>query len=53
MIQKMGKDQGPLAIWGEYAEEGVKIEGAGLDCRHYIPEEQPEELLQRILRFLG
>lgn len=53
MIQKMAKDQGATAIWREYADQGVHVEGAGLDCGHYIPEEQPEELLKWIDRFLG
>ncbi|MGL6213579.1 alpha/beta fold hydrolase [Billgrantia desiderata] len=39
----------PLAEWRAVAE---RVEGEALPCGHYIPEEAPEALLDRINRFM-
>jgi haloacetate dehalogenase len=40
-----------LEIWREYAKD---VTGEAIaDCGHFLPEEQPEIVAQRILRFLG
>ncbi|APX94134.1 alpha/beta hydrolase [Halomonas sp. 1513] len=39
----------PLAEWRAVAE---KVEGEALPCGHYIPEEAPQALLERLLRFM-
>lgn len=55
-----------LALWGagvgKHATEGrildtwkrwaTNVQGEGLPCGHFIPEEAPDELLPRLLRFL-
>jgi haloacetate dehalogenase len=50
MIQSYGD---VLGIWAGYCGEGVKISGKSLNCGHYVPEEQPEEVLAEILDFLS
>lgn len=40
----------PLAAWKAVAEE---VSGRSLPCGHYVPEEQPEALLEEILQFLN
>lgn len=40
----------PLAEWRAVAE---RVEGEALPCGHYIPEEAPEALLERITRFMS
>ncbi|WWD18841.1 hypothetical protein CI109_103296 [Kwoniella shandongensis] len=43
-----------LAIWRGYCEEGkVDVSGKGLDCGHYIAEEQPEGLMKEIYDFMS
>ncbi|HEV8436807.1 MAG TPA: alpha/beta hydrolase [Methylomirabilota bacterium] len=40
-----------LAVWRERCE---RVEGDAIpDCGHFIPEEQPEALIEAILRFVG
>jgi haloacetate dehalogenase len=39
----------PLAEWRSVADE---VSGRSLDCGHYLPEEQPEELLREVDVFL-
>ncbi|MDR5906530.1 alpha/beta hydrolase [Franzmannia qiaohouensis] len=39
----------PLAEWRAVAE---RVEGEALPCGHYIPEEAPQALLERLLRFM-
>jgi haloacetate dehalogenase len=40
----------PLAEWRAYAPQ---VQGEALPCGHYIPEEAPQWLLDRVLPFLG
>jgi haloacetate dehalogenase len=40
----------PLAEWRPYAPH---VQGEALPCGHYIPEEAPELLLERVLPFLS
>jgi haloacetate dehalogenase len=40
----------PLKEWRPYAP---KVQGEALPCGHYIPEEAPQFLLDRVLPFLG
>jgi len=40
----------PLAEWRRYAPQ---VEGEALPCGHYIPEEAPQALLDRLLPFLA
>ncbi|KKY19119.1 putative alpha beta hydrolase fold protein [Phaeomoniella chlamydospora] len=37
--------------WTDVTDEGVEVSGRALDCGHYIPEEQGEELRAEIERF--
>jgi haloacetate dehalogenase len=39
----------PLAEWRAYAPN---VQGEALPCGHYIPEEAPGQLLERVLPFL-
>ncbi|TPX13343.1 uncharacterized protein E0L32_006316 [Thyridium curvatum] len=43
------KTEGPLETWQKYAEN---VTGVGLECGHFIPEEDPEGLLEVLLPFL-
>jgi haloacetate dehalogenase len=38
------------AVWREYATD---VRGYGLDCGHFLPEERPEEVAERLLAFIG
>lgn len=40
----------PLAEWRQWS---TRVSGEALPCGHYIPEEAPELLLERVLPFLG
>ena len=39
----------PLAEWQRVADD---VQGGALPCGHYIAEEAPEQLLERVLPFL-
>lgn len=39
-----------LNVWREHAE---KVEGRGLDCGHFLPEEAPDAVTAELLRFFG
>ena len=39
-----------LAEWRKLARE---VQGTALDCGHYLPEEQPEELARQLESFLA
>ena len=39
-----------LAVWREYAEQ---VEGRTLDCGHFLPEEQPDEVVAVLREFFG
>ena len=39
-----------MEVWRKRAEN---IRGRGMDCGHFIPEEQPTELVEELLGFLG
>lgn len=43
------KTEGPLEIWQKYAEN---VQGKGMRCGHFIPEEDPEGLMEALLPFL-
>ncbi len=40
----------PLAVWREWATD---VEGAPVDCGHYLPEEAPDETLRMLQAFLN
>lgn len=55
-----------MVLWGEkgfihrtydvlnvWRERAVQVEGRGLDCGHFLPEEAPESVTDELLRFLG
>ena len=44
-----GKTEGPLEVWQKYC---IDVKGKGLECGHFIPEEDPEGLASEILKFL-
>ena len=46
----VGKNFKPLEVWKSY---GKKISGFGLKGGHYLPEENPKEVAERILSFLN
>jgi haloacetate dehalogenase len=46
----IGKCFDPIAEWSHWSES---VEGGPLPCGHYIPEEAPQLLLDRVLPFLG
>ena len=35
----------PLAIWRRWADD---VQGHGLDCGHFLPEERPDEVAQAL-----
>lgn len=41
----------PLADWAAYA--GGRVQGAPVDCGHYLPEERPDEVRAALARFFG
>ncbi|KAJ3534568.1 hypothetical protein NM208_g3179 [Fusarium decemcellulare] len=43
------KTEGPLDVWKRYASD---VRGKGLECGHFIPEEDPEGLVGTLLEFL-
>ena len=47
--QMEGKKDGPLDVWRRYCKS---VQGKGLACGHFIPEEDPEALAREILQFL-
>ena len=44
-----GKKDGPLEVWQKYC---TNVQGKGLSCGHFIPEEDPKALANEILHFL-
>ena len=40
----------PLQVWQDYAEN---VEGVGLDCGHFVTEEDPHGLVKEVLRFFN
>lgn len=49
--EAVGSDsEGPLQIWKQYASN---VDGKALKCGHFIPEEDPEGLVEVILPFLS
>jgi haloacetate dehalogenase len=46
----IGKCFDPIAEWSRWSDN---VAGGPLPCGHYIPEEAPELLLERVLPFLG
>ncbi|KAL2843936.1 Alpha/Beta hydrolase protein [Aspergillus pseudoustus] len=44
-----GGDKSPIDLWSQYASD---VRGTGIDCGHFIPEEEPEKLAKEILPFL-
>ena len=46
----LAKCYDPLALWAEYASH---LSGKSLPCGHYLPEEQPEAVLEECLAFFG
>ncbi len=45
----VGRKYDVVAEWSKWAKE---VEGYGLPCGHYLPEEAPEETLAAVLKFL-
>ncbi|KAL4934336.1 alpha/beta fold hydrolase [Aspergillus undulatus] len=41
--------EGPLDVWQRYC---VDVKGKGLNCGHFVPEEDPEGLATEVLEFL-
>ncbi|KEF54287.1 uncharacterized protein A1O9_09453 [Exophiala aquamarina CBS 119918] len=41
--------EGPLEVWQRYAQD---VTGKALDCGHFVPEEDPEGLVEALLAFL-
>ena len=39
-----------LGEWRGVSEEGM-VDGEGVDCRHYIPEEAPGAVVKHIMEF--
>lgn len=44
-----GMREGPLQVWQKYC---ANVQGRGLSCGHFIPEEDPTNLASEVLRFL-
>lgn len=42
-------DRGPLDLWQNVCQE--KVTGKAIDCGHYMPEEEPDQIAQEILSF--
>ncbi|KAL4949666.1 Alpha/Beta hydrolase protein [Aspergillus filifer] len=47
--EKAKEKEGPLDVWKRYAND---VQGKGLNCGHFIPEEDPEGLAREALQFL-
>jgi haloacetate dehalogenase len=47
----LGKLWDVLKVWRQYAR--APVQGRALDSGHYLAEEQPEEVLQELLRFFA
>ncbi|KAJ9480108.1 Epoxide hydrolase [Pseudozyma hubeiensis] len=43
---------GAVDMWKECVEGG-KVEGRGVECGHFVPEEAPEAVLEEVERFFG
>jgi len=46
---RVGKKFKPLKVWQKYTTQ--KVEGKGLDCGHFIPEESPQQTYKELLKF--
>ena len=46
----VGRKYDVIAEWKKWADQ---VEGKGLPCGHYLPEEAPKETLEALLDFLG
>ena len=52
-VRGFGGPQGgadPLGVWRAWADD---VEGGALDCGHFLPEEAPEQVVERLQAFLG
>jgi pimeloyl-ACP methyl ester carboxylesterase len=38
--------------WKDVTEDGVSVEGKSVESGHYIPEQNPDEVVSAILQFL-
>jgi len=47
----LGKLWDVLKVWRQYAR--APVQGRAVDSGHYLAEEQPEEVLQELLRFFA
>ncbi len=43
----------PLAEWRRVSRDASKVQGGALPTGHYVPEEAPEALLERVLPFFA
>jgi haloacetate dehalogenase len=48
--EAMETHEGPLEVWQKYASD---VKGKALGCGHFVPEEDPEGLVEAILAFLN
>jgi len=48
----IGKNWDPIAEWTRVSQEGMCMGGHDIDSSHFIPEEQPEEVIREALNFL-
>lgn len=39
-----------LAVWGEYA---IQVQGTGINCGHFLPEECPESVTKELVKFFS
>ncbi|HZR03062.1 MAG TPA: alpha/beta hydrolase [Burkholderiales bacterium] len=50
---EFGKMHGMFDVLGTWTEKAERAEGGALPCGHFIPEEAPGELVERLLPWLG
>ena len=46
----MGLPFDPLSVWRRWAAE---VQGQGLNCGHFIPEERPDDVVDALGRFFA
>jgi haloacetate dehalogenase len=49
----VGRYYDVLNVWRDWAERPEQVEGAALDCGHFLAEEQPDETIRLLTEFFG
>ena len=49
----VGQHYDVVDVWRDWVDSAVQVDGAALDCGHFLAEEQPEETARRLLAFFS